>query len=219
MQRTLCGLSLSVVLSMLVLFGAGAPPTVLWGAGPQQFTRLELKPGRIVAATDAYPGGRYEATNLVDGDPRSEYSSQGQGIETRIDFDLGQPLPIAGLRHVDRADPATVAKSRLTFSNTPDFGQVLGTVELEHANTRSGLTCRTFPPVTARYVRWQVSELGPKQHGTVGGAELGFYVVGQSEQRPAAQAASRRRSCSAEVRQWPGSALDRHDRLSVCRAD
>jgi len=160
---------------------AGAPAG---SPGPKQFTPLLPAQARIVAATVAYPGGRYEAANLVDGAPRTEYSSAGKGLQTQIDFDFGRPQPIGGFRHLDRADPATVARARLTFSDQPDFQKVLGTVDVAHANTRSGRTTHAFQPVTARYARWQVTGLGPKRYGTVGGAEIGFFTAAPPEAAP-----------------------------------
>ena len=151
---------------------------------PASFTLLEEVRAKIVASSIAYPGGNYEVGNLLDGDVRTEYSSAGKGTETYIVFDFGQPVSIAGLRHIDRADPATVARAKLTFSNSPEFTDVSGTVELQHANSRGGTTCTAFPPVTARYVRWQVVALGPKGHGTVGGAEIGFFKAAAHQATP-----------------------------------
>jgi len=149
-----------------------------------QFTPLmELRP-KIVAGSVAYPGGRYEVANIADGNVRTEYSSASKGTETFIDFDFGRAVPIAGLHHVDRADPATVATSRLTFSGATDFKSVLGTVDVAHANTRGGTTNVAFAPVTARYVRWQVTALGPKRYGTVGGADISFFAAAPPEPAP-----------------------------------
>ncbi|MFV1966358.1 MAG: discoidin domain-containing protein [Pirellulaceae bacterium] len=170
---------------------------------PTRFTPLkEVKP-RIVANSVAYPGGSYEATNLLDGNERTEYSSASKGKETYIDFDFGRPVLLAGLRHVDRADAATIARSRLTFSNTPDFEDTLAVVDVQHANTRSGRTTFTFPKVTARFVRWQVTELGPKRYATVGGAEIGFFEAGTPETRPS-QLNIRSRAADALLRTEDG---------------
>lgn len=139
---------------------------------------------RVIAATEAYPGGRYAAGNLVDGIERTEYSSAGKGTETFLDLDFGAPTRIAAVGHLDRADPATVAASRLTFSDRADFSRTLATVELKHANVRSGTTHVAFEPVTARYARWQVTGLGPQGHGTVGGAEIWFYAPAKPEPSP-----------------------------------
>ena len=39
-------------------------------------------------------------------------------------------------------------------------------------------------PVAARFVRWNVTALGPKGYGTVGGAEIGFFTAGPPEDAP-----------------------------------
>lgn len=153
-------------------------------ASPKQFTPLVKVQPRIIASSIAYPGGRYEATNLIDGNIRTEYSSEAKGTETFIVFDFGRPLPIAGLRHVDRNDPATVAKSRLTFGNVADVKDALETIDVEHANTRGGVTCIAFPPFTARYARWQVTAVGPQRYSTVGGAEIAFFAAETPEPFP-----------------------------------
>ena len=68
------------------------------------FTPLEEVQTKIVGSSVAFPGGRYEATNLIDGNVRTEYSSAGKGTGTFVDFDFGRPRPIAGFHHRDRAD-------------------------------------------------------------------------------------------------------------------
>jgi len=153
------------------------------------FTPLaKLSSPKLLAAAEAYPGGGYNADNILDGIAdgsfQSEYASAGIGTETFLDFDFGQPKPIAGFRHVDRHDPATVGTAVLTFSDAPDFQNVLATVKLKHANVRAGVTCAAFRPVTARYVRWKVTGLGGV-HATVGGAEIEFYAAGKAETTPA----------------------------------
>ncbi len=166
-------------------FIAFASPTISFAddvAG--KFTPLIVQAAKIVDSSVAYPGGRYEATNLLDGEAATEYSSASKGTETRIDFDLGREVPVAGFRHTDRRDPATVARARLTFSNTADFAKIAATVDVQHANTPGATTFVAFPPVTARYVRWQVTELGPKGYGTVGGAEIAWFAAGAVEPAP-----------------------------------
>ncbi len=150
---------------------------------PNRFTRLEQVPApKIVASTAAYPGGSYNVGNIIDGQPKTEYSSDSKGTDTFIEFDLGAPTPVAAFRHVDRNDPATIASSELTFLD--DSGDVVSTVPVKHVNQRGGITFLTLPsPVTARRVRWQVTGLGTGLR-TVGGAEIAFFTAGQTEARP-----------------------------------
>lgn len=149
------------------------------------FTPLALLPApTIVASSEAYPGGRYEAANLIDGNPATEYSSRSKGTETSVDFDFGGPTLLAAIAHVDRNDPATIASSTLVLANTADFSRPVGRVTVAHANTRGGTTFARFAPTTARYVRWQVTSLGPQGYGTVGGAEIKFYMAEPKEKIP-----------------------------------
>ncbi|NLX94836.1 MAG: hypothetical protein GXY83_01535 [Rhodopirellula sp.] len=154
--------------------------------GPARFTPLmAVESVQIVAHSPAYPGGRYEATNLVDGDVKTEYSSAGKGIDTFVDFDFGRPQRIGGMKHFDRNDPATVDQAEWTLSDSPDFTNVRGRFDIDHVASRGGTT--TFlldKPVMARYARWRVRQVGPKGHGTVGGAEMVFFASGEPETAP-----------------------------------
>ncbi|HPA17159.1 MAG TPA: glycoside hydrolase [Verrucomicrobiae bacterium] len=169
---------------MLLLLPVAAP--VAHAAPDARFTRLAaIDRVQIIAHATAFPGGRYEAINLIDGDPKTEYSSAGKGVQTFVDFDFGEPVAIAGMKHIDRNDPATVDESELTFSNEPDFGAILGRQGIDHEALRAGTTLCLFPrPITARYARWRITRVGPKGHGTVGGAAISFFAAGDVEAAP-----------------------------------
>jgi len=161
---------------------AGRPELV-----PSAFTPLVLLPHpAIIKSAPAYPGGNYEADNLVDGvadgSHRSEYASASKGTDTFIDFDFGKPTQIAAFKHVDRFDPATVDTADLIFSGDADFKSVIATVPVKHANERGGLTFLPFAAVTARYVRWQVTAV--KSYSTVGGSEISFFSSAEPEPAP-----------------------------------
>lgn len=174
----------------------GVPVLVLWlvpglsvqGADPEEaparFVRLlALPPPKLVGSAPAYPGGGFPAAHLVDGLSRTEYASDSQGTNTFVELDFGQPTTVAGFKHLDRNDPATVASSELVFSDPA--GQLVATVPVVHANRPRGVTFIALPsPVTAQRVRWRVTGLGPKGYRTVGGAELTFFGPGQPEPVP-----------------------------------
>jgi alpha-mannosidase len=172
------------VLGVLCLGGsAGAAET----EAPASFTRLEPLPTpKIVASAEAYPGDGYIVSHIIDGNPRTEYSSSSLGTKTFIEFDFGAPTIVAAFRHLDRNDPATVGASELTFLD--DAGAVVGTVPVKHVNQRAGVTFLALPnPVKARRVRWQVTSMGAGL-ATVGGAEIAFFSAGKPESQPAATA-------------------------------
>ncbi len=154
------------------------------GAAAASFVRLVPLPApAIVASATEYPGGNYPASHLLDGQPRTEFSSDGAGTNTFVEFEWPAPQRIAGVRHVDRNDPATVAASELVFLNAS--GQPIRTVPIAHANRRGGVTFVALPePVTARRVRWRITGLGPDRHGTVGGAEIAFFSAAEPEPSP-----------------------------------
>jgi alpha-mannosidase len=151
--------------------------------GPKFVRLIPLPPPRLAASARAYPGGGFEARNLIDGVLRTEYASDSQGTNTFVELDFGRPTTIAGFKHVDRNDPATVAESELVFSDAAS--QPVATVAVVHTNTRAGTTWVALPaPVTAQRVRWRVTKLGPAGYRTVGGAEVGFFCPGQPEPWP-----------------------------------
>ena len=123
------------------------------------------------------------ARNAIDGDPRTEYSSASLGTATFVEFDFGRSVRLAGFRHLDRNDPATVAASALVFLD--EAGRETGRVEIAHTNQRAGVTFHTLTePAMTRRVRWHVNQLGPQTYGTVGGAEIAFFEAGAVERLP-----------------------------------
>jgi hypothetical protein len=149
------------------------------------FTPLvPLAPPQIIASAEAFHGGNFEARNILDGNLRTAYASAGKGAATFLDFDFGKSVVLAGFQHIDRNDPATVKAARLLFSATPDFGAPLATVEVAHADQSGGTTQVSFTPVTARYVRWQVTAINAKGYAAVGGAEIAFFAAATPEALP-----------------------------------
>jgi alpha-mannosidase len=182
MQKPLLNLPilLAAWLAALVCLPSVAEPGL-----PEHFTRLDPLPApKIVASAKAFPGGNHGVRNIIDGKPRTEYSSDAKGTNTFIEFDFGAPTAVAAFRHVDRNDPATIAASKLMFLD--ESGAAVGTMPVKHVNKRAGVTCFILPaPLTARRVRWQVTELGAS-YSTVGGAEIAFYTAGKAESLPSA---------------------------------
>lgn len=172
-------------LSLLAAAVLGCGMATPLNSSAATFTPLLPVPApRIASSATAYPGGGYEPGNLLDGKPASEYSSNGAGTNTFVEFDFSQPVKVGAFRHVDRNDPATISASELTFLDAG--GQVLAVVPVRHVNKRAGETFAILPqPVTAQRVRWRITGLGsPQKHGTVGGAEIGFFAAGEPESTP-----------------------------------
>jgi hypothetical protein len=143
---------------------------------------------KILAAAEAFPGGNYNAENTLQPSPltgsRPEYASNGKGVATFVDFDLGQPMRLGGFRHVQRSTIDTVSEARLLFSNTPDFKNPLATVRVKHVDIPGATTFAGFAPVTARYVRWQVTAITPGRSPNVGGQRIEWFVAGEAEAAP-----------------------------------
>lgn len=162
--------------------GAGSPGEP--GRRAQGFTRLAPLPApKVVRCAEEYPGSSYRAAHLVDGNPRTEYSSNGRGVETFVEFAFEGPVRLAAFRHADRNDPATVAASELALLDAK--GDAVATVPVAHTGERAGVAIKVFAaPVEAHGVRWRVTRLGPRGHGTVGGAEIQFFGAGEVEPEP-----------------------------------
>ena len=87
MRKPSLNLPILVATSLVLLCGfdcAGAPGL------PNGFTRLKQLPApKIVASTEAYPGGNHNVGNIIDGKTQTEYSSNSKGTNTFIEFDFG----------------------------------------------------------------------------------------------------------------------------------
>ncbi len=148
------------------------------------FTPLvPLESPQIIGGAPAFGGG-WDARNIFDGNLRTAYASASKGAATFLDFDFGKPVALVAFKHVDRDDPATVKAAKLLFSDKPDFSASLATVAVAHVDQRAGVTLASFAPVTARYVRWQVTAINAKGHAAVGGAEFAFFTTAAPDATP-----------------------------------
>jgi alpha-mannosidase len=157
-------------------------------ADPSSFTRLVPTHPTVIAAAPAFPGGGYNAENILKppapNGHRADYASHGLAAKTFIDFDLGRPDRVAAFRHIQRRTPDTIAEANLLFSDTADFQNLLATVKIQHVDEPGATTFAAFAPVTARYVRWQVTSVLPGRSPNVGGQGIEFFAAGPAETRP-----------------------------------
>jgi alpha-mannosidase len=159
------------------------------GAEASGYTRLVPAGARIIAAAPAFPGGGYNAENMLKpaapSGYRAEYASHGLGAQTFVDFDLGAPVRVAAFRHMQRRTPDTIAEANLVFSDAADFSHVLTTVKVKHVDEPGATTFAAFVPVNARYLRWQVTSVLPGRSPNVGGQSIEFFAAGETEAKPA----------------------------------
>lgn len=149
---------------------------------------LPLDPPRIQAAAEAFSES-YVATHLVappssGGGSRPEYASKGLRERTFVEFDLGTRVAVAGFEHVQRRGPDTVAAAELIFGNEPGCQPPVATIPVAHVDEPGATTLATFPPVTARYVRWQVTRVAPGRSPNLGGQSVRFFQAGATEPAP-----------------------------------
>ena len=169
-----------------------APVPAPLAALPASFTPLTPLPApRILKATEAFPGN-YHVEHLLRSPGvgaaarrTPEYASRGQGAATAVVFDFGTAPRIGGFRHVQRRTVDTIARSQLVFSDEPDFRRVLATVPVRHDPAADATTFATFPPVSARYVRWEVTAVAGRS-ANVGGKGVAFFAAGAPEPTPRA---------------------------------
>ncbi len=173
----------------MLLATATAMAAFCWAAADgARFTRLTLLPApRIVAAAQAFSES-YCAGNILkpstNGRHHGDYASRGLGTQTFIDFDFGQPVRLAGFRHVQRRTADTIEEANLVFSDAADFKRALATVKVRHVDEPGATTFAAFAPVTARYVRWQVTSVLPGRSRNVGGQSIEFFAGGEPEASP-----------------------------------
>ena len=201
------------LLPWLLLFSGSAARGAAWTPV------LPLDSPAIIGSSEAFSSGAWKPANLVDGDLHTEYASASKGVGTHVDFDFGKPVLVAGFKHIDRKDPATVKSAKLLFSSQPDFRSPITTVPVQHANEAGGTTLVTFPGVTARYVRWEVTAINSAGHRAVGGAEIAFFTSAASDPAPTRDLPYRRARPAHLPEGWPAIAAGDHHGGSPLRRD
>ena len=115
------------------------------------------------------------ARNVLDGELSTQYASNGGGENTYIDFKFEgeEGKRICGFRHFQRPDPAQTLVSELIFNaGTGEETSVMVEMNAEHG--KAAETFVTFPPLTAKTVRWQVRSILGNQT-CQGASEIEFY--------------------------------------------
>lgn len=153
------------------------------------FTPLtKLSAPKIIGSAQAF-SDQYSAENILKpASPsgyRADYASKGLSERTFIDFDFGTATAVAAFRHIQRKTPDTIAEANLVFSETPDFKSPVAIVKLKHVDEPGATSFAAFAPVTARYVRWQVTSVLAGRSPNVGGQAIEFFKAGAPEATPA----------------------------------
>ncbi len=129
-----------------------------------------------VIASSKSPDDNFFGPNFILDEGYQEYASDQQGEETFVDFDLGRMVPVSGFRHQQRKRlPDIVKASELVFSSSSDFSNPT-VVPIAHREGARAVTYAHFEPLTARYVRWKVTELGKSEGTSVGGSAMAFFT-------------------------------------------
>lgn len=153
--------------------------------GAEAYTRLRLVHPTIISAARAFPGGGYEAENiLLSSGVNRDYASDHLAERTYVDFDFGCEQSTAAFRHVQRSTPDTIARAVLLFSQTADFEEPLAKVEIHHVDEPGAATFAAFQPVRARYVRWQVTSVLAGRSPNVGGRSIEFFAAAGVDSSP-----------------------------------
>ncbi len=146
-------------------------------AASAQFTPIQRVPVTLERSAKAYPGGKFDAENLIDGDLETEYSSDNLGTNTFIEVSFAKSTRIVAFRHVQRNDPGLVGVSEIEFESAD--GSEAERCRVRHVVKRNAETFFVLPhPVDARRAKWRIAELGSPGVGTVGGAEIQFFTDG-----------------------------------------
>lgn len=111
----------------------------------------------------------FAAANAIDGDPRTEWATKGDGDRGSITLDLGQPTRIEAIEFVTRSmGDGSATTSRYTVS--VDGGAPMGPY-------RAGTLARTRPTTvtaTGQLVRFDVAR---STGGNVGAVEIRVYAA------------------------------------------
>lgn len=108
------------------------------------------------------------------------FSSNGDGTNTFVDFDLGYGDGVTGFDFFDRTRPdtgvGTVTGFDLIFSVDSTFGNA-DDVTRSYAKAGTAIALSdSFAPISARYVRYDVTALNNPGFPNVGGSHFTFYV-------------------------------------------
>lgn len=150
------------------------------------YTRLvRLPPPAVCGAAEPF-NDRYAAVHLLAPAENAgpEYASKGLAEKTYVDFDFGRPVRLAAFRHVQRRTPDSIAAARLIFCDQPTFQTPLAQVDIRHVDEPGAATLATFAPVSARYLRWQVTSVLPGRSRNVGGRGVEFFEAGEIDAAP-----------------------------------
>ena len=153
-----------------------APQSPVFGPGV-------IAPAVVIASSPAF-NANYANTNAVDGKAGigdgNEYASAGAGTGTFVDFDLGAARPILSFDFFDRLTPTDRARLfTLSFSNDPAFpaGAATSTLDCTPPGTGWGYSQALAAPLTARYVRYQVTaRIAIGASSNQGISEMIFYT-------------------------------------------
>jgi hypothetical protein len=140
--------------------------------------------GASVIASATPFNATFDASNALDGDVgrvtgatnSTDYASQGLGAAAFIDFDLGAQLPVGGFDWIDRIHPADrVLGFDMIFSPNSTFGDGDDVVRsYDNSVTTRVALGDSFAPISARYVRYDVSSSSGLNTGA---NEFIFYQV------------------------------------------
>jgi len=140
---------------------------------------MEILPTPAVINSFQAYNNTYAAQNAADGDcgndsSAHEYASQGGGANAFLDFDFGVPARISGFDFLNR-ELDIITAFDLIFSDDPTFTVTLATNSwTADAANGNDWNSGTFPPITARYVRFQATATAGAVN--TGAREIVFYT-------------------------------------------
>lgn len=159
----------TIYVSDVLTFHTPAVAPVALGA-PGRNIALASEGATVVGVSSNYGGGdlssAFGGNKAIDGDPSTEWSSDGDGDQAWIEIDLGRSVDVAriGLRTRTMGTSAQI----LSFRVVTDSGQVLGPFELPDASAMFD-----FPlTVAARTLRIEVVS---SSGGNTGIGEVAVY--------------------------------------------
>jgi hypothetical protein len=156
--------------------------------GGRELRFLNTPGGSVIRPSTAYNSApqfsaQYATANAANGDagqgagPGVEYASQGQGVNTFVDFDLGGIVGVSGFDFFDRlaAVDRTTAFNLIFDDDSSTFSSPVATLSFTPGATGWGYS-QNFAAVNARYVRIDATAVA-SVNNNAGVQEMVFYAV------------------------------------------
>ncbi len=131
----------------------------------------------IFGGIPGFPGDNssptYQLSNAIDASgAATPYCTESGGTNTFVAFDFGGPIAFSSIGYTGTQCSGNVTGFNYLFSNQSNFSSPTGSASF--SSLGSIATASVLTPITARYVKWQVSSYSTGS-GNNGAADFQFF--------------------------------------------